>query len=67
MADIRIEKKKPVWPWIIIIIIIIITVFLYLYGSADTETTDDLDDAEMEEVTYTGPVMILHEKEGEFN
>ena len=51
MADIRVEKKKPVWPWLILIIILIAVVFLYFYGSSETEETDDLETSEIEEVT----------------
>lgn len=37
MADIRIKKKKPVWPWIILLIVILITVYIFVV--ADDETT----------------------------
>ena len=59
MADIRIEKKKPVWPWILLIIILAVVAFLYIYGSMDSEETDN-DEAEIEEVTYVIPQLDLH-------
>ncbi len=49
MAEIRVEKKKPVWPWLLLIVIIAVVAFLYFYGS--TEDTDDMDDETIEEVT----------------
>lgn len=60
MADIRIEKKKPVWPWILLIIILAVVAFLYFYGSLDNEEIDDKD-TEIEEVTYVNPQLELHE------
>ncbi|MGA8855367.1 MAG: hypothetical protein WB492_14435 [Christiangramia sp.] len=53
MADIRIEKKKPIWPWLILIIILAVLAFLYFYGSTDTEDTDDIENSELEEVSYS--------------
>ena len=63
MADIRIEKKKPVWPWLILIIILAVIVFLYFYGSMDTEESDDLENSEIEEVTSSIPTMNLKRNE----
>lgn len=57
MADIRIEKKKPIWPWIFLIVILIILVFLYFYGS--TESNEDIEETEMEEVTHIKSNMVL--------
>lgn len=58
MADIRIEKKKPVWPWILLIIILAVVAFLYIYGSMDSEETDN--EVEIKEVTYVIPQLDLH-------
>lgn len=60
MADIRIEKKRPVWPWILLIIILAVAAFLYLYGSMDSEETDEKD-TEIEEVTAMTLQLGLHE------
>lgn len=50
MADIRVEKKKPVWPWLFLIIILAVVIFLYFYGSTDSEENEETQD-EIEEVT----------------
>lgn len=65
MADIRIEKRKPFWPWILLVVIILIVAFLYFYGSTDTEMTDESDDTEMEEVTQLRPDLSLMSNEVE--
>lgn len=51
MADIRIEKKKPVWPWLFLIIILAILAFLYFYGSMNTDETDEAETGTIEETT----------------
>ncbi|TRO66700.1 hypothetical protein [Christiangramia sabulilitoris] len=51
MADIRIEKKKPVWPWLFLIIILAILVFLYFYGSMSTEENDEIENIDYKETT----------------
>ena len=66
MADIRIEKKKPVWPWLILIIILAVLAFLYFYGSMDTDETDDMESTEIEEVTYKDLEKDLYKNEVEF-
>lgn len=57
MADIRIEKKKPIWPWLLLVIILGVIIFLYFYGSTDT---DDVEATEFEEVTYTNSQQIFY-------
>ncbi len=43
MAEIKIEKKKPVWPWIIIILIILAAIyFFWYYNDRGFEANDDL-------------------------
>lgn len=51
MAEIKIEKKKPVWPWILLGLIIL-GVILYFILS-DNDNADDMDDNDMEEVDTT--------------
>lgn len=29
MAEIKIEKKKPVWPWILLVLLIIVGVYIF--------------------------------------
>lgn len=55
MAEIKIQKKKPIWPWILLIVIIAVVAFLYFYGSMDTDEVDDMNNDEMEEVTHIAP------------
>ncbi len=65
MADIRIEKKRSVWPWIILVIILGVLAFLYIYGSMGNEETDDLEESEIEEVTSLNPPSGLLQNENE--
>ncbi|MCM4156550.1 hypothetical protein [Gramella sp. AN32] len=51
MAEIKVEKKKPVWPWILLILIIIIAAALYFVGQAEDDSIDDAME-EMEEVSF---------------
>lgn len=53
MAEIKIEKKKPIWPWILLIIILLAVVAYFIYvnnesddfsDDMDTEEVDDMDD-----------------------
>ena len=60
MADIRIEKKKTVWPWILLVIILGVLAFLYFYGSTDEDETQT---TEVEEITYAGSILTLHKNE----
>lgn len=60
MADIRIEKKKPLWPWLLLIIIIAVIVFLYVYGSSDSKE-DDTQIEETGDVTSVNPDLMKYE------
>lgn len=47
MAEIKIEKKKPIWPWIILVLIILaILYFLVFANDDDADDMDDMDDIE---------------------
>jgi ABC-type phosphate/phosphonate transport system permease subunit len=37
MAEIKIEKKKPVWPWILLLIIIALLVYYFFFRDRETE------------------------------
>lgn len=41
MAEIKIEKKKPVWPWIILVLIILAGVYFFWYYNDTMNGTDD--------------------------
>lgn len=60
MADIRIEKKKPLWPWLLLIIIIAVIVFLYVYGSSDSDK-DDMQIEDTEDVTSVNTDLMKSE------
>lgn len=51
MAEIGIEKKKPIWPWIILVLVIL--AILYFLFFADGDETDDLEDTNTEQVEDT--------------
>lgn len=51
MAEIEIEKKNPIWPWILITILVI-AALLYFFVWADdgTDDVDDMDDVNTEQI-----------------
>lgn len=56
MAEIKITKKAPVWPWIILLLIIIGGLFfLFFYGNTEENDMNDDHTTEIEEVTSTNP------------
>ena len=52
MAEIKIEKKKPIWPWILLVLILIAIVAFFIYQNQadddymDDDNTDMVDDAD---------------------
>ncbi|WPY97533.1 hypothetical protein [Christiangramia sp. OXR-203] len=46
MAEIKIRKKKPVWPWILLVIILAILAFLYFYGSMAENDDNEIDETD---------------------
>lgn len=46
MAEIKIRKKKPVWPWILLVIILAILAFLYFYGSMAENDNNEIDETD---------------------
>ncbi|WP_034886211.1 hypothetical protein [Gillisia sp. JM1] len=54
MAEIKITKKTPVWPWILLFLIVIGGLFfLFFYGDTDENEFTDDNATEFEEVTST--------------
>lgn len=51
MAEIKVEKKKPVWPWILLGLIILGIILYFLFANGDD--VDDMDDMNTEQVTDT--------------
>ena len=37
MAEIKIEKKKPVWPWILLLIVIALLLYYFFFRDRETE------------------------------
>ncbi len=53
MAEIKIKKKSPVWPWILLVILIIAGVLYYLYYMGDDSyDTDDSTLEQLDDVSY---------------
>lgn len=58
MAEIKIEKKTPMWPWIILILAVI-GILIYLFAfSGDEDETEDITESRTEEVTDTRQVAL---------
>lgn len=55
MAEIKVEKKKPVWPWILLGLLILAVILYFVFADNDTmDSADDTDDIErVEDTTYT--------------
>lgn len=47
MAEIKIEKKKPIWPWIVLALVILALLYFFVFADDDN---DDLDAVETEQV-----------------
>jgi len=43
MAEIKIEKKKPVWPWVILILVVLGIIAYFVYAN-DEDVNDDYND-----------------------
>ncbi|MCM4160628.1 hypothetical protein FHG64_18495 [Antarcticibacterium flavum] len=52
MAEIKIEKKKPIWPWILVGLIILGIILYFLFAGNDDDM-DDMDDNRTEQVSDT--------------
>ena len=56
MAEIKIKKKSPVWPWIILLIIIILGILYYLYYMGNDVTDPDNPNIEqIDDESYNSP------------
>ncbi|HEX8561464.1 MAG TPA: hypothetical protein VF676_00665 [Flavobacterium sp.] len=40
MAEIKIEKKKPVWPWIVLILVLVLAALLYLWMQGNDDDNE---------------------------
>lgn len=68
MAEIKIEKKKPIWPWILLIVILVIAAILFFMNRDDIqddatdvddmEEIDDIDDTDALDDTETSDAFV---------
>ncbi len=49
MAEIKIEKKKPIWPWIILVLVILALLYFLVFAD-DDDDNDDMEEVETEQV-----------------
>ena len=49
MAEIKIEKKKPIWPWIILVLVILALLYFLVFAD-DDDDNDDMDNTETEQI-----------------
>lgn len=51
MAEIKIEKKKPIWPWVILVLVILAILYFLVFANDDDDMDDidDMDDTEQVE------------------
>jgi len=51
MAEIEIEKKNPIWPWILLALLVIAALlYFFVWADDDTDDVDDMDDMNTEQV-----------------
>lgn len=46
MAEIKIEKKKPIWPWIILVLVILAILYFLVFANDADEEELEMDDTE---------------------
>lgn len=69
MAEIKIEKKKPIWPWILLIIVLLAVIAYFVYtnsesddyaddvnSEANNQMDDDIDDDINDSISYEDAV-----------
>ncbi len=44
MTEIKIEKKKPIWPWILLVLLVLGIIAYFVYANPDNDKNDDFDD-----------------------
>ncbi len=55
MAEIKIEKKKPIWPWILVILLILAAIYFFWYSSDqnfDNRQTEFLHQVQSKELNH---------------
>lgn len=56
MAEIKIEKKKPIWPWVILVLVILAILYFFVFADNDDDDMDDMDDLDDTEQLEEGTV-----------
>lgn len=51
MAEIKIEKKKPIWPWIILVLVILAILYFLVFANDDDDDIEDVNTEQIEEET----------------
>lgn len=51
MAEIKIEKKKPIWPWIILALVILALLYFFVFADDDNDDMEDVNTEQVEEST----------------
>ena len=56
MAEIGIEKKKPIWPWIILVLVILVILYFLFFSNGNPDNDrDNIDNREqMNQQNYQG-------------
>src|SRR5690606_37352673 len=68
MAEIKIKKKAPIWPWIVGAFIVGILIYLLVFANDDDDVDDvTVDDTEQVIVTDTIPAATEYEGINEVN
>lgn len=57
MAEIKIEKKNPIWPWLVLVFIIIAILYFLVFSNDNPDDLEDQDDMEQleEESVWDDP------------
>ncbi len=63
MAEIKIEKKKPVWPWILIGLIILAVIAFVVFASEDDDEYNNDDTDELREVNSNDTMGVARKQE----
>ncbi len=53
MADIRVEKKRPMWIWLFLVIVLALIIFFYFYQFSEVENQENPEQLQTEEIQDT--------------